>query len=811
MLLSLAWLKEFVPYTGTAEELGAKLTMLGLELENISNPYKVIEPIVIGYIKECGKHPEADKLSVCLVDVGQESPLQIVCGAPNVGQGQYVPVALVGTTMPEGMKIKKAKLRNVVSMGMICSERELQLSDDHKGIMILNDILPEEKLVLGASLVEALNLDTEILEIGITPNRADCLSVLGFAREVAQAYNLPLTLPKCELKVDDTKNDTQMTTDVDKNLSPYYTGRVLDNPTIGDSPTWMKFRLNAVGVRSISNVVDATNYVLMELGLPLHAFDRDCISSDTICVISAKDDEKYTTLDGQERTLKAGDILIADKEKPVGLGGVMGGLNSEITDNTKRIFLEAAVFNPSNIRKTARRLALSSEASYRFERGVDMQIVDFARDRCAYLIQELTGATCKNGVVTTEKHSPAVQHIPFNYQRCLDLLGFHVPQEFCENTLEGLGCTLEKNGEDYIVTPPSWRADLSREADLFEEIVRVYGVDAIPEEFPPILKSLQLSGKAETRHPFLIRVRHFMAGMGLNECMCYSFVGHDDLDRLNIPKEPRVSIANPLTAEQNVLRTDLAPGLLNALKVNMGQGNTSIKLFEIAQSFVQDPSSETKVHETRRMGILLTGQRHSHFPHNKHTEEFFDYADLKGIVETFFANFLNLPLKMVKAESHPYLSPAVKIVLSGSPLADAGDIVAVMGRIKPEIADYYNAREHVWYAEINLCSLRGLSAAKTIQFQALPVYPPVRRDITVITPLNMEVQTIIDTLYSTKTPLLKHVEMHDSYKPSKDAQEHNLTFRLLFRSDSKTLQDTEVDKEKDKLVRILTEKLEVRV
>ncbi len=812
MLLSLAWLKEFVPYTGTAEELGAKLTMLGLELENIVEPYKDIEPIVIGFVKECGKHPEADKLSVCKVDVGQAELLQIVCGAPNVAQGQYVPVAMVGTTMPEGMQIKKAKLRNVESFGMICSERELKLSEDHKGIMVLNDILPQEKLVLGTKLVDALNLDKEVLEIGITPNRADCLSVLGFAREVAAAYNLPLSMPKIDLKLDNTKGE-DIALDVDKNLSPYYTGRIIDNPTLGESPAWMKYRLNAVGIRSISNVVDATNYVLMELGIPLHSFDKGAIEGNTVRVISAKNGEKYTTLDGQERLLKENDILIADKVKPIGLGGVMGGLNSETTENTQSIFLEAAVFNPSFIRKTARRLALSSEASYRFERGVAPNMVDIARDRCAYLIQEVAGASVRDFVLKTEKLTETPKPFNFNYPRCIDLLGVAISKEFCENTLKGLGCTLEIKDEDnYTVVAPTWRADLFRQADLAEEIIRCYGVDAVPEEFPPVLKDLQQCGKLESRHPFLVRLRHFMAGMGLNECVCYSFVGHEDLDRLNIAKEHRVSIANPLTAEQDVLRTDLVPGLLNALKVNMGQGNTSLKLFELAQSFVKDSQSETTVHETRRLGIMLTGERYSHFPHPKHTDEIFEYCDLKGIVETFFNNFLNLPLpKMEKISNHPYLSPAVKLELEGSALADAGNVVAVMGRIKPEIADHYNAREHVWYAEINLCALRGLSAKNTIQFKALPVYPPVRRDITVIAPRTITVKEIMDTLQNAKSKLLESVELHDIYLPKKDSNEHNLTFRLTFRSDSKTLVDADVDKDREKLVKVLTETLNVKV
>jgi len=393
MLLSLKWLREFVPYEGSAQELGDRLTMLGLELEDILRPYENIAGIVIGHVLTCEKHPESDHLSVCTVDAGQAEILTIVCGAPNVAAGQKVPVALVGTTMPDGMKIKKAKLRGVPSFGMICSERELGLSDDHSGIFVLPDSFRP-----GDRLIDALDLEREVLELGITPNRADCLSVLGLARETALAFRLPLALP--EVRVNDEGADFAAEWDVavpDPEYCPFYQLRLVENVAVGPSPMWLRHRLRAVGVRPISNVVDVTNFVLMELGQPLHAFDRDRLRGGRIEVSPARAGERLVTLDGQERILAPGDLLIRDAERPVALAGVMGGLDTEITAESRNVLVESAVFRPASIRKTARRLALSSEASYRFERGVDQPGAVYAMNRAVTLIAELGGGTIRRG------------------------------------------------------------------------------------------------------------------------------------------------------------------------------------------------------------------------------------------------------------------------------------------------------------------------------------------------------------------------------------------------------------------------------
>ena len=814
MLLSLNWLREFVPYEGTAEELGERLTMLGLELEEVVRPYEGIKDVVLGRVLTCDMHPDSDHLHVTTVDVGQGEPLTIVCGAPNVAAGQLVPVAPVGATLPGGLAIKKAKLRGVPSFGMICSERELGLTEDHSGILVLPEAdRAGRKPAPGERLIEAYDFDREVLDISITPNRGDCLSVLGFAREVAAAYGLPLTLPAFEVRESGPDVSAELPIEVtDGDLCPAYTGRVLEDARVMPSPAWMRYRLHAVGVRAISNLVDITNYILMELGQPLHAFDRDKLEGGRIIVAPAAEGERLVTLDGQERVLKAGDGLIRDAARPVALAGVMGGLATEITDESRSVFLECAVFRPASVRRTARRLGLSSEASYRYERGVDQTGMDFARERAAALMAELSGATIRTGVCRCEPKPWKAPVVRFRRTKAQDLLGVPLDAEFCARTLTSLGCGVEReSGDEWRVTAPGWRYDLAREADLIEEVARFEGVDTLPATLPAVVRTLDRFGLPESRHDFLMRVKKWAAGLGLNEAVNYSFVGNKDLDHLRLPAEGRVNILNPLTADQDVLRTELAPGLLQDVRVNIAQGAAGVRLFEIAEAFRADAESETSVAENRRMGLVLYGARFdTAWPQ---PDEDQDYTDLKGLVEHFFLHFLHLPLPRFELlDDHPYLAPAVGLVVSD---ADGDERAAgVLGRVKPELADAYHARKAVWLADLDLDLVQALAARVTLAFRALPVYPPVRRDMTVIAPLNLRVAAVRDALETAsrgiKNSLLESVELHDLYVPER-ADERRLTFRLTFRHADRTLQDAEVDREREKIAAALVQSLPVRI
>jgi phenylalanyl-tRNA synthetase beta chain len=801
MLLSLAWLREFTPYDGTPQALADRLTMLGLEVEDIHNPFAGLSGVAVGRVLTRQPHPDADKLSLCTVDVGGPEPLAIVCGAPNVAAGQLVPVATVGAALPNGMEIKKSKIRGQASHGMICSESELGLSEKSSGIMVLSgDHAP------GAPLAEALGLDTCVLDVSITPNRADCLSVLGLARETAMAFGLPLRLPAAPFtETEPTPEDAARAVAIeiaDPALCPVYRGRRIKNLAVGESPDWLRYRLLAVGQRPISNVVDVTNYVLFELGQPMHAFDRDILAGNLVRVAPAADGMKFTTLDGQERLLTSRDLLIWDAEKPVGLAGVMGGANSEMTAQSTEVFLECAVFDPAVIRKTARRLGIPSEASYRFERGVDQVGSAYALDRAVSLIQLTAGGQVLSGVAVAEPRPFTPPRAPFRRARAETLLGVALTDDFCRDTLVALGCTLEKDsGEGLSVLPPSYRLDLTREADLIEEVGRVYGLDRIEPVLPATSRSLEQTAAQESVHAFWSRVRAWAVGMGLSEAVNYSFVGHADLDQLGLCSACRVSVANPLSEDQNVMRSELAPGLLQTVRVNISRGNADLRLFETAKVFHADPASETGCRESARLALALHGSRHPEgwpFP-----AEQAGYEDVKGLVENLLTAFQLPGAAYALAQGRsPWLSPRVELTLAGR---DFGYI----GRVAPDIADAFHARRELWLAEVSLDLLAELCAAGSVKFSPLPIYPPVRRDITVIAPAALTAQTILDAILAKKSPLLRDVFLADLFVPE-GGGERNLTFRLTYRHDARTLKDKDVDKEREALTRHLSDALGVR-
>jgi phenylalanyl-tRNA synthetase beta chain len=809
MLISLQWLREFVPYTGSVQELADRLTMQGLEVEGVFDPFKEIAGIVVGHVAERAPHPESDHLSVCSVDVGAGELLQIVCGAPNVAKGQLVPVALMGTTMPGGMEIKKAKLRGVVSTGMICSERELGLSEDHAGIMVL-----PASFRPGQLLTEALGLEREVLEVSITPNRADCLSVLGIARETALGFGLPLTMPALNLMEDAAAGDATKAVRIDiadGELCPVYRARVLTGAKIGPSPAWMRYRLLAIGQRPISNIVDVTNYILMELGQPLHSFDRALLKGDVIRVAPATPDteggQSITTLDGQERKLLGSDLLIWDAERPVALAGVMGGANSSITDASTEVLLECAIFRPGTIRKTARRLALPSESSYRFERGVDQVGSLFALERATQLMAEVSGARVMRGIAASEPKPWAAREHDFRIGRCNALLGLELTPEFCRSTLTGLGCPVnDADPARWRVGSPSYRLDLEREVDLFEECGRVHGLDRIPAVLPKISKSLDSVQMSDTEFGFIQALKAWGVGSGLREAINYSFVGTDDLDRLNLPVEGRIRIANPLSEDQNVLRTEIAPGLLNNVRHNLSQGNASLRLFEIAKAFVEDAASDTGARENSRLGMLVHGARHSQEWPWEQGEA--DYLDVKGLVENLLAHLRLGPGNFVLEPEHPYLSPCVRVEVA----TKAGPkLVGRMGRVEPKIADAYHARKEVWLADMDVDLLRALSRATTPAFKSLPKFPPVRRDVTVICPATLHAEAVEAAIREIKPKNLESLALVAVYAPEDNAAERNLTFRLTYRHAERTLVDKEVDKEHGKVLAGLPQKLPVRI
>lgn len=796
MLVPLSWLREFVPYEGSPEELGARLTMLGLELEGINHPFADLEQIRVGFVAQCVAHPDSDHLHCCKVDLGEGSLVDIVCGAPNVAAGQKVAVISPGSRLPDGTLIKKAKLRGQPSFGMICSERELGLSEDHAGILVL-----PESCDIGKNLLDALNLERDVLDLSITPNRPDCLSIIGVARETAMAFNLPFSVPELPLIPDQELDGASPEIEIaNPDLCWLYAGRILKRVKIAPAPMRLRYRLHAVGIRAISNIVDITNYILFETGQPLHAFDLAKLAGNKIIVAPARNGEKFTTLDGRERDLTAGDLVICDAEKPVALAGVMGGEDSEITAATSAVFLESAVFNPRSIRKTARRLGLNSEASFRFERGIDQRASIWALDRACAMMASITGAMAAPQMSLAEPRPFIPARINYRPSRCDLLLGCDIPENVQAASLENDGCAVEKGADPWVVIQPSWRPDLTREADLVEEVARIYGVEKIPAKLPPVQKDPENLG-VNRRFEFFGRIRHWAAGIGLHEAINYSFTAKKEIERLNPAAASLITLSNPLSEEQNVLRDNLAPGLLWDLQNNLAHGATGARLFEIANAFSSSPESETLARESPRLAVLLYGNADKSMSGGG--ERFFGYADIKGVVENL-VRFLHIPpFSLTLAPDHSWLNPGILI-------AARDRSIGWLGRVKPELAKNWNAQRQVWICELDLEALFQLRGQVKIQFKPLPVFPPVRRDMTVMAQQGLSITDILNAMLQAKSSLLESEELVDIYTPS-GSDARNLTFRLTFRHPERTLKDEEVDREREKVADYLRKKLSVRI
>ena len=800
MLLSIDWLQEFTPYDGSIQDLAHVLTMIGLEVEEIRYPFAHLSDYVVGKIAGCTPHPNADALSLCTVDLGRGQTVSIVCGAPNVASGQQVAVAPVGTDLPSGQKIKRVRIRGQESQGMILSEKEMELGDDHSGIKVLpKDVFP------GTPVSQALKLDRAFFDLGITPNRSDCLSVLGVAREVAAVCNLPLHVPRFDL--DQTEPDATTLLQVridDPDLCPVYQARIIESFKLGPSPDWMRYRLLGMGVRPINNIVDVTNYVMLELGQPLHAFDRQHISGNMIRVARAHPDQKFTTLDDQERSLSTDDLLIWDAYKPVALAGVMGGANSEISSSSRDLILESAVFDPSSVRKTGRRLGLASESAYRFERGVDQPGSALALDRAAQLIHSLSGGRVLRNQVRSEPRPWRPVSLGFRLQRARDLLALDVDESFCGQTLSSLGCTVRENDSQWEVIPPSYRLDLQREVDLIEEIGRIYGLESIPTTLPRINKPLHPAPDPEedaAGYGFICRVKAWAQGMGLTEVINFSFVGSQEMDRLHLAQPTRVPVHNPLSTDQDTMRTVLTPGLLRNVRTNADQGAGSCRLFEVARIFLADPESETSVQEHTRLGLLLTGTRHPQTWPWDQAEA--DYLDLKGLVENLLSYFGLQTGRFVDQTAHDFLDPGV-ICMHG------GKDIGFLGRLKPELAKACHARYQIWLGELDLDYLATRVQARQVAYRPLAKFPPVHRDMTVIAEPEVAFAQIQELISGQSVEsLLEDVRLVDVYQPAQSTERH-LTLRLRYRHAEKTLTDREVDAEHNALGQTLTTKLPLR-
>jgi phenylalanyl-tRNA synthetase beta chain len=787
MLVPLKWLGEFVDHGLSPEELAHALTMGGLEVDAVEHRFTWAGKVITAKVLTVEPHPDADKLRLALVDTGTGQE-KIVCGAPNLKKGMVGALAVIGADLGEGMVVKKAKIRGVESKGMLCSERELGISDDHSGIMELR-----EDLQPGLDLIEALGLDDVVLEVAITPNRGDALSVLGIARDVAAITGRPLNLPAIEFEEHEPPIEADAAITVaDPEGCPRYVGRLVRGVKIGPSPLWMRDRLKACGVRPISNVVDVTNYVLMELGQPLHAFDFARLGGGRIHVRAAAEGELFTTLDGQERKLEAGMLLICDGEKPVALAGVMGGLNSEIEDDTEDVLIESAFFNALNTRRTSKRLGLSTEASFRFERGIDQEGCAIAANRAAQLIAQLAGGQVASGVLDVYPKPYQPVQIPLSVSRTAQYLGLPLSREQVVGSLESLGIKVESTGDPDLINaqPPAVRTDLERPVDLSEEVARLVGFDNIPAKLP----WAPLSAKSRAWNQVVReRSRDLMCGLGFDEAISLSFAHPRFMENLRLAEgDPRrlvVKLLNPLSEDQSVLRTTLLPGLLTACRRNVAFSVPDVALFEVGKVFWHREGSKLP-QEPARLGGVLCGLAAA--VSWWIGEQTVSQAHARGAVEYLLNGLgLNDLTFVVPDKTPPYFEPGTCCqVLQGQLL------MGELGKVHPKVAAAYDLDVSVYAFELDFDRMVELAPAGKA-YTPLPRYPEVVRDMAIVVDEGVGAG---DMLNAAREPQSKKarkwlagVELFDLYrgKPLAKGQK-SLAFRFRYRSPERTLTEDEV-------------------
>lgn len=780
MKVSYRWLQEYTAIPWSPEELADKLTMVGLEVESISRLGPDLAGVRVGRVEKVEPHPNAD-LSVCQINVGDQV-LNIVCGAPNVRVGIKVPVALEGAVLPNGIEIKAVELRGVMSYGMACSEKELGIGDDDSGLLELPD-----DVEIGIELTEALGLDDQILDVSIYANRPDCMSMLGIAREIAALAGEKLHYPQITVKESDLKIEDLTSVAVeDPDKCPRYSVRIIRNVTLQPSPLWMQQRLLAAGMRPINNIVDITNFVMLETGQPLHAFDYDRLSENRIVVRTPKSNEiKFVTLDGVERELDREMLMICDAEAPVCVGGVMGGQNSEVTEDTKTILLESANFAAASIRRTARSLAISSEAAARFEKGIDPNATIFALNRAAQLMAELAGGEVVQGIIDVNNADISERVLHLRPQQVNRLLGTDIDEQSMVDILNCLELKVDHSSKPWKVTVPSFRRDLELECDLIEEIGRFWGYEKIPTTLP---KGMSGAG-GETRELAVVdQIKEQLLGAGLSEIMTFSFVNpksltQSKLDLLPIFAQP-IALANPITEDHAVMRTTLMPSMLECAAYNISRQQHNLSLFEVSAVYLADELPLTKLpSEQRRLAVLLCGNRNK-AQWNWQTEQY-DFYDLKGLVELVLDNFA-ADYQWERSEL-PIFHPGrqVQVLIGEKP-------IAYLGEVHPDVQKNYRIPERIYLAEINLAELLKYERPVT-KFQSLPRYPAVDRDLAVIVSEEVPVGALVEELKQAGGSLLQTIDIFDVYQGKQvEPGKKSIAFSFVFQAD-RTLTDEEVN------------------
>lgn len=798
MQVSIKWLKDYIDFTETPEQLADKLTMAGIPVENVVDPGEGLEKVVTGRIEKLEPHQNSDHLQICTMNVGLAENIIIVTGAQNVAEGQVVPVAMVGAHLPNGMKISKGKLRGVASNGMLCSAQELKLDleklpeEQKTGIFILPSDTP-----VGIPAKDVLGLNDVVLEFELTANRADCFSVFGLVREIAAITGNKPHFPEIKVNEDDnTKlNDIFSVEIADPDLCSRFSTRMLKNVKIGPSPEWMQQRLEGAGIRSINNVVDVTNFVMIELGHPMHAYDYDKITGKKLIARRAIEGEELHTLDDTSRKAKGEMLVIADSKKAAGLAGIMGGFETEITDTTTTVVLESADFYGPCIRRTARACGLSSEASGRFERGVDSETTIKALDRAAQLLQEMGACTVCEGIVDVYPNPKQANYVTFTPEQINNHLGTNIAKDVMLNIITSVGFDVTKDENDEItVKVPSWRNDVTCMADISEEIARLHGFDKIKSTLP---NGVSMQGTQSAKQTFIDKVKASLSSQGLYETISFALTNEETFNKLNIPQDSplrkAVPIMNPLSDEYPLVRTTLLSSIFDNLARNLARKNDDVALFEVGSVFFPKALPVTELpDEVIKIAGAITGRRNAQGWNQ--ANDMVDFYDAKGIIEELLAN-LRVTRYTVEAGTHYAMHPGKTALFK-----KGRDVIATVGEVHPAVLSAYGITKPVYIFELDATTVMKYMA-KDLKYKALPKYPATSRDLAMLVDVDVNAADIEKAMTKAAGQNLTQITLFDVYT-GKQVEEgkKSLAFSLTFQSNDKTLTDAEIDPAIEKIV-----------
>ena len=807
MQVSYNLLKEYVDIDISPEELAKKLTINGIVLERDEKVTTEIEKVVIGKIIEIDSHPESEKLSLCQVDI-KGKILSIICGATNMKVSDKVPVALDGASLPQIGIIKNKKIRNVFSEGMLCSASELGIEPGKSsGILILEKDSP-----IGEDIRNIINFNDTIFDFEIHSNRPDLMSIIGIAREVAVITNKKLKIPEIEIREEGKRIEEDISVKIEaEDLCPRYSGRIIKDVKVEESPLWLKWKLKLLGMRPINNIVDITNYILMETGQPLHAFDLGLIQEKTIIVRRSRTGETIQTLDDTERQVPENALLITDSKEPIALAGIMGGMYSEISQKTKNVFLESAYFDPVNNRRTTTKLGLRTDASNRFEKGIDKEIQIYALNRAAELMQKIAYGRISPGVMDTNNKFYKPYKIKLRIERVNKILGLVLDKDKNENKkniisiLEKLDFKIGKNTDDYLeVVPPSFREDVKREIDVIEEIARIYGYDRIK---PTLFRTTIAQEGKSIRLKLIDRIREILIGCGFNESITYSFISPEIFDKIGIPNgnalRNTIKISNPLTRDNSVMRTTLIPGLLEVVKWNISRQAERVKIFEMGKIYLPDTSQKDSLPLEKLMisGAMIKIGRGNIWE----KLSFSDIFNIKGIFETVLIDLRIKDWKILHG-NHPSLHP----LRNGRIMINEKEI-GIFGEIHPEVLKKYRISGKVYVFEIDFEKLLPLIPLD-IHYQVLPKYPSIQRDLALVVKNEILSHDIVETIKSIDDKLIKKVILFDVFRGAKIGEGlKSIAYSIVFQAEDRTLTDKEVDEIDKKIREKLAQKFDARM